>query len=88
MARLKKEVYTKEEVELITHFSVLKLLGTVNNLLLSSGAEPSKEVGEIVMGLAKTVVGSNEKAASLVESLQVDEARAAHLQGLIDGALK
>jgi len=88
MARPKKEVYTQEEVELITHMILVGALGGVNQLLLSSGAQPNKEIGEIIMHLAAGVKANSETANEAVKSLQLDEARLAQLQVFIDGALK
>lgn len=88
MARPKKETYSHEEVELITQIVMVQSLGGVNNMLLSSGARPSKEVGEIIMHLAAGVKANSEAIDETVKSLQLDETRLAQLQELANGALK
>lgn len=88
MARPKKETYSREEVELITRIVMVQSLGGVNNMLLSSGAQPSKEVGEVIMHLAGGVKANGKAADEAVKSLQLDESRLKELQELANGALK
>ncbi|QHJ79845.1 MAG: hypothetical protein [Caudoviricetes sp.] len=88
MARPKQELYSRAEVELIIHMATGTVGSSLNNMLLVSGAKPSKEVGEIIMGIAGSVVHSSGKTDELVKSLQLDEARLAQLREVINGALK
>lgn len=88
MARQKKEVYTQEEVELITRLLVVEAFTGVNSMLLNSGAQPSKEVGEIIMGVAGVVLRANGEVVKAIETLQLDDTRLAQLQVLANGALK
>lgn len=88
MARPKKELYTSEEVELITHYIMAGAMAGTNNMLLNSGAAPSKEIGEIVMYLAGGVVANNSAIVEMVKSLQLDETRLKQLQEIANGAFK
>jgi len=88
MARPKKELYTSEEVELITHYIMAGAMAGTNNMLLNSGAAPSKEIGEIVMHLAGGVVANNSAIVEMVKSLQLDETRLKQLQEIANGAFK
>lgn len=64
MARKKEVLFTRAEVDLICKSVLAHALTNVSSTLVNSGAEPSPEIGKIIMHFAKgaTVIGGEADA--------------------------
>lgn len=85
MARPKKETYSRQEVDLMLNGVMAITLAQINHSLLSSKAEPSGEIGKLIMGYAQGNCHFNDEAMRIAKELMLEGERAAQIQGIING---
>lgn len=84
MARAKREVYSRQEVDIMLANVELNILNGVVSTLLNSGANPDPAVGEIVMALAKQANEATDKANKLSNEAGLPKERFEQFGAVLD----
>lgn len=88
MARKPREIYTREEVDLMLVSSNQAMLAMVVDKLVNSGADASPEIGECLMHFSQGFVHYSGQMATRAKQAQVDELRSERLKEVVDGNLR
>lgn len=80
--------FTENEVKAIAHSVAAATLNKVVDSILQSGAEPSAEIGKILMYAGESAVKNTNDMRNAVTEGGFDEERSKELQEYVNGALQ